>query len=130
MRTTKATLLVIATAALTGCSASAPLIAVMKDDLFTGKATGYPDRTGTIEMASTSDGSVKCMGSFAYTGERSGSGTVTCNDGVVTQFQFTALSMMKGYGMGTSPRGPMSFTYGLSPEQASQYLQMPRGKTL
>lgn len=111
-------------------SAEAPVIAMLHDDLFSGTATGYVDGTGTIEMASTVNDSLRCIGSFRYTGAKVGAGHITCNDGAVADFQFNALSSLSGYGMGTSARGPMTFTFGLTPEQATRYLSLPAGKTI
>ena len=39
-------------------SASAPVLAILSDDLFVGETVGYLDRTGTIEMHSVLDTSV------------------------------------------------------------------------
>jgi hypothetical protein len=111
-------------------SATAPVIAMLHDDLFTGTVTGYVDRTGTIEMASTINASLRCMGSFQYTGSKVGSGHVTCNDGTASDFQFNALTTLSGYGMGITPRGPLTYTFGLTPEEATKYLSLPKGKTI
>jgi hypothetical protein len=111
-------------------SATAPLIAVLHDDLFTGTVTGYMDRTGTIEMTSAVDSAVRCLGSFRYTGSKSGDGSVQCSDGADGHFQFNAISMLSGYGLGKTQRGPVSFTYGLTAEESQRYLLLPQGKRL
>jgi hypothetical protein len=53
-----------------------------------------------------------------------------CTGGANTTFQFRALSTMTGYGFGRARTGDVSFTYGLTPEQAEPYLRMPTGKKL
>lgn len=111
-------------------SATAPVIAILQDDLFTGEAVGYLDQTGTINVRSSVDPNVRCIGRFEYLGISSGAGTMQCNDGVTAKFSFNALSSLSGYGFGTSPRGPLSFTFGLTPEEAEQYLKLPQGKRL
>lgn len=136
-------LLVTMTAALllTGCansggasmglfSATAPVLAMLHDDLFTGEAVGYMDRTGTISMTSTIDPNTKCVGQFRYTGSKSGVARVQCNDGAEAELTFNALSMLSGYGYGKTTRGPASFTFGLNPEESSKYLTLPKGKQI
>lgn len=100
----------------------------MHGDLFTGEAVGYMDRTGTIDMASALNPSVKCVGEFRYTGSKTGVARVQCNDGAVAEMSFNGLSMLSGYGYGRTSRGPVSFTYGLAPEEATKYLTLPSGK--
>lgn len=111
-------------------SATAPVIAILKDDMFTGEAVGYMDRTGTIKITSVLDDSISCIGQFHYTGSKVGVGSVVCNDGGSGDFQFHGLTNLSGYGLGKSSRGPLSFTFGLTLEEAQQYLVLPKGKKL
>ena len=111
-------------------SATAPVVAILQDDLFLGEAVGYLDRTGTIEMKSTLNPDLKCVGSFQYSGSRTGHASVRCNDGAEAALSFNALGPLSGYGYGKSSRGPASFTYGLTAEEAAQYLTIPSGKRL
>lgn len=134
-----AVLVIVSLAALSGCandagarmglfSATAPVVAILVDDLYMGYAKGYLDRTGTIDIQSTSREDVRCIGEFHYTGSKSGSGQVRCNDGSAADFQFNALSRLSGYGFGRSSLGLFSFTFGLTPEDSRQYLKPPAGK--
>lgn len=111
-------------------SVTAPVIAILVDDLFLGEAEGYMDRTGKITIKSKLNPDVQCIGQFAYTGSAIGSGRMQCNDGAAATFEFQSLSTMSGYGFGNSVRGPVSFTYGLTLEQSKEYLKLPRGKKL
>ena len=126
---------------LTGCannsgasmglfSATAPVIAILHDDLFLGEAVGYMDRTGSINMTSTVDADRKCVGQFRYTGSKTGVARVQCNDGAEGELTFNSLSVLSGYGYGRTSRGPASFTFGLTPEEASSYLKLPKGKRI
>jgi hypothetical protein len=126
---------------LTGCvnksgasmglfSATAPVIAILQDDLFLGTAVGYMDRTGTIDITSQVNPTLKCIGNFRYTGSKIGVGRMTCNDGNIAEFQFNGLSMLSGYGFGKSDRGGVSFTFGLTPDEATEYLKIPSNKKL
>jgi len=139
---TKLTVTVLAVSCLSGCvmnesgakmglfSATAPVFAILTDDLYTGTAIGYMDRTGSIELTSSLDSASKCVGEFHYTGSKTGVATVSCNDGNLAKLQFNALGPLSGYGVGRSTRGPASFTFGLTLEQASKYLTIPNGKRL
>lgn len=125
---------VVSVSLLSGCAslmfASAPVIAILKDDLFTGTAMGYADKTGTIEVASVLDPSIRCVGKFAYVATKMGGGDLRCNDGSEGTFQFNGLTMFSGYGFGTMTRGSMSFTFGLNTDEAAEYLRLPKGKGL
>jgi hypothetical protein len=111
-------------------TASAPVIAIMYDDLFVGEAIGHIDHTGTIDMHSALDAGKRCVGEFRYTGSNSGVASLQCNDGAAARISFNALSMLSGYGYGRTTRGPVSFAYGLTPEEAAKYLTLPTGKKL
>jgi hypothetical protein len=111
-------------------SATAPVIGILSDDLFTGTAVGYMDRTGTIDIVSAVNPDLRCIGTFRYTGSKVGEGKMSCNDGNEAKFQFKGLTMLSGYGFGGSTRGGLSFTFGLTPEEAAQYLKVPKGKRL
>lgn len=111
-------------------SATAPVVAILGDGLYVGYAKGYMDRTGTIDLQSTTNEDVRCVGQFRYTGSKIGSGEVHCSDGRIAEFQFNALSRLSGYGFGRASDGAFSLTYGLSLEESRQYLRPPAGKRL
>lgn len=130
-----------ATLAIVGCanssgaymgltSAHAPVLAILHDDLFVGEAVGYMDRTGTIDIASALNPDIRCVGNFRYVGSKVGVASVQCNDGSEAELNFNALSMLSGYGYGKTSRGPASFTFGLTPEEAGAYLKLPARKKL
>jgi hypothetical protein len=134
MRSPPLAAIVLGATLLSGCasmlSASAPVLAILHDDLFTGTAVGYGDRTGTIDVVSSVNPNLRCVGNFAYNGSKTGSGQLRCNDGNVAAFQFNGLTMLSGYGYGTTTRGGLSFTFGLDSVEAAQYLTLPKGKAL
>lgn len=111
-------------------SASAPVLAILSDDLFVGTAVGYMDRTGTIDIVSALDPNLRCVGNFRYTGSKVGDGKMSCSDGHEAKFQFNGLTMLSGYGYGQTSRGGVSFTFGLTPDEATAYLRIPKGKQL
>lgn len=110
-------------AALAGCTASADVIGVVgaSGTPYRGRAVGYQDGTGSIDMTSA-DGA-RCTGQFRYHGVSGGTARISCSDGRFGVVQFTALGMASGYGYGTANDGsPISFTYGLSEEESKKYL--------
>ena len=114
----------LAAAALAGCSATANVYGIVgdADDLYTGTATGYADRTGTIELKNTKGN--RCAGDFAYyPGVLEGRGIIGCDDGQRATIRFTGMSPLSGYGVGTTSNGsPVSFTYGMDRQQSARYL--------
>ena len=117
-------LLLLAAATLAGCSATATVYGIVgdTDDLYTGTATGYADRTGTIELKNTRGN--RCSGDFAYyPGVLEGRGIIGCDDGQRAIIRFTGMSPLSGYGVGTTSNGsPVSFTYGMDRQQSARYL--------
>ena len=111
-------------------SVKLPVIAILHDDLFVGEVIGYIDRTGTIDLRSALAPITKCVGSFRYTGPKTGLADMRCDDGAQATLSFNALSIFSGYGYGNTPVGPASFTFGLDPEEAASHLMLPRGKRL
>lgn len=110
--------------------ATAPVVAILNDDLLVGEAVGYMDRTGTIEMQSALNPTLRCVGSFHYTGSKVGEAEVRCNDGSEAALSFNALSALSGYGYGRTSRGPASFTFGLTAEESEKLLKLPAGKRI
>jgi hypothetical protein len=91
--------------ALAGCSVTADAIGKVGRDGkdFRGRATGYMDRTGMIDMTSA-DGT-KCVGHFRYIGTKTGIGILQCNDGRAAEIQFNAIGTTSGYGYGITNTG-------------------------
>lgn len=115
---------VIAIALTTVGCATATVYGIVgsEDDLYTGTATGYLDRRGTIELTNSQGN--RCSGDFAYyPGVLAGRGIIGCDDGQRATIEFTGLSPMSGYGMGIAGNGHrVAFTYGLSRKQSILYL--------
>ena len=93
-----------------------------QDDLYTGSATGYVSRSGTIELSNTRGN--RCKGDFAYyLGVLEGHGIIACDDGQQATIRFSGLSPLSGYGRGVSNTGrPVAFTYGMTREESARYL--------
>src|SRR5450631_2505299 len=107
-----------------------PVIAILNDNLYMGEAVAYIDRTGTIAVRSVVDPKNRCDGSVRFTSLKTGLADMRCDDGVEAQLSFNALSVFSGYGYGSTLRGPASFTFGLSPEEAAVHLKVPQGNKL
>jgi hypothetical protein len=107
-----------------------PVIAILNDKLYVGEAVAHIDRTGIIALGAVVDPKDRCAGSFRFTSLKTGVADMRCDDGVEAQLSFNALRVFSGYGYGSTPRGPASFTFGLSPEEAAAHLTVPQGKKL
>jgi len=107
-----------------------PVIAILHGDLFVGEAVAYLNRKGTIDLRSVLDEKGKCSGRFRFTDAKTGVADMQCNDGSAARLSFSALSSFSGYGSGSTPNGPASFTFGLRPEDAALHLILPPGKKL
>lgn len=105
-----------------------PTWAVVGEQLLTGQTLLYTDRSGTLELQTTADPALSCMGTLRYTATSSGVVNLRCNNGLQAQLPFTALGESSGYG-GTAG-GPISFAYGLEPGPARAWLTPPAGKRL
>jgi len=107
-----------------------PVIAILNGNLYIGDAVAHVNRTGTITLRSVLDPKDRCVGSFRFTNLKTGLADMRCDDGVEAQLSFNAVSVFSGYGYGSTPKGPASFTFGLGPEAAAVRLTVPRGKKL
>ena len=111
-------------------TATGPVIAIMAGDLFVGTAEGNLDGAGTLAIHSQKNPALTCSGKFTSSAELGGVGKLRCSDGASATFKFERLSLRRGHGTGRFSRGPMSFAYGLTAEEAAPYLTMPKGKKL
>ena len=102
----------------------------MAGNLFLGEAEGHLDGAGTIAIYSQKNPALTCKGEFTSSAELGGKGQLRCSDGTTSTFRFQRLSVRRGHGGGNFGRGSMSFSYGLTAEEARPYLKLPKGKQL
>lgn len=107
-----------------------PVYALVGTELFTGEGRARVDRSGVLAVRSTLDPMLHCVGRFAFTSRSAGEAELHCSDGVAARLAFESLGLTSGHGRGTTPRGPASFTFGLSPEKAAPWLDIPPGKRM
>jgi hypothetical protein len=111
-------------------SATGKVIAILAGDLFVGEAEGHLSGAGTLAIHSQKASNLTCRGDFTSSAARGGAGQMRCSDGTTATFHFQRLNVRRGYGAGSTSRGSMSFTYGLTAEEAAPYLKLPEGKKL
>ena len=111
-------------------SATGAVIAIMGGELFLGEAEGHLDGAGTLAIHSQKKPGLTCSGKFTSSAEEGGKGQLRCTDGSKSTFHFKRLTIRRGQGSGSFSKGSMSFTYGLSAEEAKRYLKLPKGKKL
>jgi hypothetical protein len=109
---------------------TAPVVAIVAGDLYTGESVSYIDGSGTIRFKSSLSPERECIGVFRYESEQLGAGDIDCSWGAHAAFQFRALNTLTGYGFGRAGKSDVRFTYGMTPEQAEPYLRLPSGKRL
>jgi hypothetical protein len=113
-----------------GLSASRAVIAIMAGELFVGLAEGSLSGGGTLLIHSQRNPALTCHGQFTSNARTGGLGQLACSDGATANFQFERLSIFRGHGTGDYSLGPMSFCYGMTPEEAAPFLKLPEGKRL
>jgi hypothetical protein len=111
-------------------SATSAIIAVVADEFYVGEAEGHAGGSGTLAIHSQKDPSRVCTGEFAADAALGGSGQLRCNDGAAATFRFTRLTLYRGYGVAKFSGGEMRFAYGLAPDEAGAYLNLPAGKRI
>lgn len=111
-------------------SSTGPVIAIFAGKLFQGEAEGNLDGSGTIKIQSSTKPDITCSGQFTSSAELGGAGSLKCSDSSTATIKFQRLSILRGYGTGSSSQGAMSFTYGLSAIESEPYLKLPPGKAL
>ncbi len=111
-------------------SATGEVIAVLGGELFLGEAEGHLSGAGTLAIHSQKKPDLTCSGQFTSSAELGGKGQLRCIDGTSATFHFERLSIRRGHGTGSFVRRSMSFTYGLSAEEARPYLKLPKDKKL
>jgi hypothetical protein len=111
-------------------SSTGPVIAILGGELLVGEATGHLGGWGTIALHSRAKADRTCVGEFSYSEALGDTGQLRCSDGVSAAFRFQRLTMMRGYGAGSSSGSALSFTYGLNAEESAPYLKLPAGKEL
>jgi hypothetical protein len=111
-------------------SATGAVIAILGGELFLGAAEGHLSGAGTLAIRSQKKPDLTCSGQFTSSAEEGGKGQLRCTDGSSATFHFERLTIRRGHGAGSFGRRPMSFTYGLTAEEARPYLKLPKGKKL
>jgi hypothetical protein len=93
---------------LGACSLTLPVKGQFEDgtETFSGTATGYMDRSGTLSV--TSSRGLTCSGDFIYVTSRTGEGVFSCSDGRSGPFSFVSTGQR---GTGTGRLGDESFTF-------------------
>lgn len=111
-------------------SSSAPAVALIHETLLHGEVVLNPDRSGTVELASSGSVVLRCAGALRFTATETGTMHLRCSDGSEARLSFAAIGPVSGHGSGLSAHGPVSLSYGMTPAQSAAYLQPPAGKRL
>lgn len=119
----KTVILIMLALSISACSITVPVAGKTSDDstLYVGTATGYMDRTGTLNMINPKGD--KCEGDFVYTAPRAGHGALKCTNGRSANFDFIGTSATSGYGFGKTADGvTVSFYFGMPSSIGEKFL--------
>ena len=111
-------------------TAKGDVIAIMGGELFLGEAEGHISGAGTLAIHSQKNPRLTCSGKFTSSAELGGKGQLRCTDGKTSTFKFERMTIRRGHGTGSFGKGTMSFSYGLTADEAKPYLKLPKGKQL
>jgi hypothetical protein len=137
--------------AMSMVASSADVLMVINGRLLLGELQLQIDHTGTLAVATPEPDKkppvtpvsaaaskvaepavmkLSCAGQFRYTSTTAGAVDLRCNDGTSVDVGVAMLSSTRGYGYGQTAEGPVSMTFGLTPQAARSYLVVPPGKQL
>ncbi|NVO07664.1 MAG: hypothetical protein HXX19_17860 [Rhodoferax sp.] len=103
---------------------------IVNGQLLGGSVLLVPDRTGRVSFEAEQGPVRSCSGSLRYTATSGADIDVRCNDGAQVALQTTLLSETRGYGYGSTAKGPASIVFGLPMQEALAYLTVPPGMGL
>jgi hypothetical protein len=109
-------------------------VAVVHDQVLTGKVRLYTDRTGDVvlrkEKPQEGDLVTQCMGRLRFTASTQGVIDLRCNNSIDSALAFTMVGDISGYALGSSSAGEVSLAFGLSKAESLAYLRIAPPKRL
>jgi hypothetical protein len=109
-------------------------VAVVNDQVLTGKLRLFPDRTGDVvlqkDKPEPDDLVTHCRGRVRFTSSTQGSIDLRCNNGIDSALSFAMVGDISGYAMGSSMVGEVTMTFGLDDAEALSYLRVAPPKKL
>jgi hypothetical protein len=129
-------LVCIATAGLSGCASvaekfdgwlasNAQAIAVVDGRVLRGQASFTKEREATVTLQSSTGPGLTCFGPLRFSASTNGWIDFSCSNGQAVRVNFRSLSPLSGTGRGLLGSSEFALTYGLEPEQAAAFLELP-----
>lgn len=106
-------------------ASNADAVAVVDGRILRGQASFTREREATVLLKSSAEPSLSCFGPLRFNASRNGWVDFACSNGLSVVVAFRALTPLSGEGRGLLGKSEFSFTYGLGPEQAAAYLEVP-----
>ena len=103
---------------------------IVNGQLLTGDVLLVPDRTGRVSFSAEKGAISSCSGSMRYTATNNGEVDLRCSDGAQVALQTTLLGETRGYGYGSTAKGPSSMVFGMEEQDVRAFLTVPSGMTL
>ncbi len=121
---------------LTGCASvgekldgwlasDAKAIAVVDRRVLRGQASFTKEREANVVLQSSAGPGLTCFGPLRFSSSNHGWIDFSCSNGLTAKVNFRSLSPLSGMGRGMLGSHEFSFVYGLQPEQAAAYLEVP-----
>jgi hypothetical protein len=100
-------------------------IAVVDGRVLRGQASFTKEREATVALQSSTGPSLTCLGPLRYSASITGWVDLSCSNGQAVRVNFRSLSPLSGTGRGLLGSSEFALTYGLEPEQAAAFLELP-----
>ena len=129
-------LVCVTAAGLSGCAgvgekldgwmgSNAKAIAVVDGRILRGQASFTKEREANVVLQSSAGSSLTCFGPLRFSSSTNGWIDFSCSNGLAVKVNFRSLSPLSGMGRGLLGSSEFVLTYGLAPEQAAAYLEVP-----
>jgi hypothetical protein len=103
---------------------------IVNGQLLSGEVVLVPDRTGRVSFTAEKGAISSCSGGMRYTSTNSGEVDLRCSDGTQVALHTTLLGETRGYGYGTTAKGPSSVVFGMDEQDVRAFLTVPSGMAL
>jgi hypothetical protein len=103
---------------------------IVNGQLLKGEVVLVPDRTGRASFSVEKGTISSCSGGMRYTATNNAEVDLRCSDGTQVALQIMLLSETRGYGYGSTAKGPSSMVFGMDEPDVRAFLTVPSGMAL
>lgn len=103
---------------------------IVNGQLLKGEVVLVPDRSGRVSFSADKGTISSCSGGMRYSATNNAEVDLRCNDGTQVALQATLLGETRGYGYGSTAKGPSSLVFGMDEPDVRAFLRVPSGMAL